>query len=346
MIRWNNDYNKGAHPAVLKAINDTNDISYGGYGIDEWCEKGADAIKKTFFCEDADVHFLVGGTQVNFTLIGAALRSYECVISADSGHISRHETGAVERGGHEVVTLPAKEGKITATDIAKEAEFFRVSDIKEHITEPKLVYISQPTEFGTLYSSTELAEISAVCREYGMYLYIDGARLSYGMGAEACPFAAADLAKYADAFYVGGTKCGALMGEALVIVNDALKYHFRSYMKQNGALLAKGWLLGLQFHALMEDGLYEKIGREAVSHAMRIKCAFLEKGFELYMDSPTNQQFVIFTEAQMEELGKKHIFEYEADMGGGRHAVRFCTGWMTQAEDVDELIADIKNMQM
>ena len=342
MFRWNNDYNHGAHPAVLKALADTNGNAYGGYGLDEWCENGAAAIKEYLGGANADIHYLVGGTQANFTVIAAALRPYESVICADSGHIHVHETGAVENTGHKLHALPAVNGKITAGQIAAEAELFRVSGVQEHITEPKLVYISFPTEFGTLYTKKELEDISAVCREYGMFLFVDGARMAYGIAAEGNDVTLADLASLADVFYIGGTKCGALFGEAVVIVNDSLKKHFRSYIKQNGGMLAKGWLLGLQFATLFENGLYFEAARKADEYAMEIKTALNEKGLPCYIESNTNQQFYVLSDAQMEKLGQKHIFEYESKVDKTHHCVRFCTSWATEKADVEELIRDIE----
>lgn len=285
MLRWNNDYNHGAHPAVLEALAATNDTAYGGYGLDEWCEKGAKRIKACLGGANADIHYLMGGTQANFTVIAAALRPYESVICADSGHIHVHETGAVENTGHKIQALPACDGKITADRIAAEAELYRISGVKEHITEPKLVYLSFPTEFGTLYTKKELEDISAVCREYGMYLFVDGARMAYGLASSANDVTLADLAALCDVFYIGGTKCGALFGEAVVIINDALKGHFRSYIKQNGGMLAKGWLLGLQFAVLFDNGLYFDIARRADEYAMRIKSALDEKGLTCFVPS-------------------------------------------------------------
>ena len=341
MIRWNNDYNHGAHPAILAALQETNSQSYGGYGLDEWCEKARQMILSHLGGADAEVHFLLGGTQANFTVINAALRPYQGVVCADSGHIHAHETGAIEHGGHKIHVLKGELGKLTAEAVAAEAQAFADSGVKEHITQPKLVYISFPTEFGTIYSKKELEELSAVCRKYRLYLFVDGARMGYGLGAEGCDVTLADLARLADAFYIGGTKCGALMGEAVVLLNDDLKDNFRSYIKQNGGMLAKGWLLGLQFATLFEGGLYFSMTRKAVADAMRIRDAFRAKGIPFHMESPTNQQFVVLTEEQMERLGRRHIFEYIAAAGQGRHCVRFCTAWSTLPEDVDALISDI-----
>lgn len=345
MIRWNNDYNHGAHPEILKAFEETNRQSYGGYGLDEWCEKASDEIKACLGDVNADIHFMIGGTQVNFTVIAAALRPYQSIISADNGHIHAHETGAVENTGHKILTLPGVNGKLTADEIAAEAENYRASGIKEHITQPKMVFLSFPSEYGTIYSRQELQDIRMVCDEYGMYLFIDGARLGYGLGSCQCDVTLSDLAEAADAFYIGGTKCGALFGEAVVIIHDDLKDNFRSYIKQNGGMLAKGWILGLQFSTLFKDNLYFEITRKADEAAMKIKSAFEAKRIPFYIESFTNQQFVLLTETQMEQLGQRHIFEYQMKAENGLHCVRFCTSWSTTQEDLSILINDIAALE-
>lgn len=341
MIRFNNDYNHGAHPKILEALATTNKDAFGGYGLDEWCEKASDAIKNYLDCPDCEIHYLIGGTQANYTVIASALRPYQSVISADSGHIHTHETGAVENTGHKIQALASKNGKITAKQIAAEAELYRTSGIKEHITQPRMVYLSFPTEFGTVYSRQELADISRICREYDMYLFIDGARMGYGLAAIDNDVTLADIAQFADVFYCGGTKCGALFGEAVVITNRRLTTDFRSYIKQNGAMLAKGWLLGLQFYTLFHDGLYFEITKQAVSYAMQIKEAFAKKGIPSYIDSPTNQQFVVLENSVMEKLAQKYIFEYELKVDDTHSCVRFCTSWSTTQQEVDALTADI-----
>ena len=339
MIRFNNDYSRGAHPAILQALTATNKESYNGYGIDPWCDQAAAEIKGYLNCPDAAVHFLVGGTQVNYTAIAACLRPYQSVICAETGHIHAHETGAVEHGGHKILTLPPTDGKITAAQVARLGEDYRTSPIQEHITQPKVVYISFPTEYGTVYTLQELKELSAVCKKYGMYLLVDGARMGYGLAASDVTLR--DLAALADMFTIGGTKCGALMGEALVITAPALQPDFRSFIKQNGAMLAKGWLLGLQFSVLFRDGLYFDITRRAVEQAMTLKAAFQAKGLPLYIDSPTNQQFVVLTHPQLEALEKKYVFEPDHVVDDGHICVRFCTSWATLPEEIDALTADI-----
>ena len=344
MIRFNNDYNRGAHPAVLEALAAANDQSFCGYGLDEICQKAAKSIHAHLNCPKAQVHFLVGGTQVNFTVIAAALRPWQSVISADSGHIHVHETGAVEHTGHKIHALPHTLGKISAAQIRKEAELFRQSGIREHIAQPKMVYLSYPTEFGTLYSKEELTAISEVCKEYGLYLFADGARMAYGLGSPQADLALADLAALTDAFYIGGTKCGALFGEALVLIHPALQEDFRSSIKQNGGMLAKGWLLGLQFETLFRDGLYFELGKQATAFALEIKDAFAKKGIPAYIESFTNQQFVVLTKEQQEFLAKDFTFEFQEDLGEGRAMVRFCTAWSHTRREIDTLLAAIERM--
>ena len=341
MIRFNNDYNHGAHPKILEALEKTNAESYGGYGIDPWCEKAAEEIGKYLDCPGAQIHFLVGGTQANFTVIASALKPFQGVICADSGHIHVHETGAVENSGHKVLALSHCEGKITARQIGEAAEDYRVSGVKEHIVQPKMVYLSFPTEYGTIYSLQELEDIHKVCKEYGLYLFVDGARLGYGLGSEKADVTLKDLARLTDVFYIGGTKCGALFGEAVVIPNPILQEDFRSYMKQNGAMLAKGWLLGLQFYTLFRDGLYFEITSQADRYAMKIKEAFEKKGIPAYIESFTNQQFVVVENSLADRLAKKYVFEYEKKIDETHCCIRFCTSWSTCAKEVEELTEDL-----
>lgn len=344
MIRFNNDYNHGAHPAILDAMLKTNAESYGGYGLDHWCQKGAAAIQQYLGGADADIHFLIGGTQVNYTVIAAALRPFQSVISAVTAHINHHETGAVENTGHKIQAVPGENGKLTAAMITGEAEAYRRSGTQEHITQPKLVFLSFPSEYGTIYTKQELIDIHAVCRKYGLYLFVDGARLGYGLGSPANDTALADLAQLTDAFYIGGTKCGAMFGEAVVLLNPVLRENFRSFMKQNGAMLAKGWLLGLQFYTLFHDGLYFKITAKADEAAMQIKEAFFHKGIPFYMESFTNQQFVLLTAREKNRLAEKYIFEEEEALPDGRFCVRFCTSWSTTPEETAALVGDIQRL--
>ncbi len=341
MIRFNNDYNCGAHPQILQALQDTNSESYGGYGIDPWCEKAEAEIKKYLDCPEAKVHFMIGGTQVNYTVISALLRPHQSVISAISGHINAHETGAVEHCGHKIHALPGTNGKITAAQIEAEADGYANNPIKEHFTQPKLVYLSYPTEYGTLYTKQELEDISAVCKQYGLYLFIDGARMGYGLGAPSAGMTLADIARYADAFYIGGTKCGTLFGEAVVFTKPELAVDFRAYIKQNGAMLAKGWLLGLQFYTLFHDGLYFDITKNAVQYALQIKEAFAQKGIPAYFESDTNQQFVVIENAMADKLAETYVYEFDHKVDDTHSCIRFCTSWSTKPEDVQALVADI-----
>ncbi len=358
MRRFNNDYNCGAHPRILQALATTNAERYPGYGLDAWCERGAQAIRDYAQAPDAAVHFVVGGTQANFLVIAAALRPYQSVLSADTGHINGHETGAVEHVGHKIEALPSTDGKITAVQVEAAARAFETSTVPEHITQPKMVYLSFSTEFGTLYTKHELEDMSSVCRKHGLFLFIDGARMAYGLAAPEADVSLADIARVADAFTVGGTKCGALFGEAVVLTNPALHEGFRSNMKQNGAMLAKGWLLGLQFATLFESNaeagvsaegfanapdepLYLAIARRADDQALRIKTTFEQAGVPLFIDSPTNQQFVVMADEVLEDLAQSYVFEYEQRIDEAHSCVRFCTSWSTRDEDVDALVADV-----
>lgn len=344
MIRFNNDYNHGAVPEIIEALKETNSEAYGGYGIDEWCDKAKVEIAKYLEAPEAKIHFLVGGTQVNYTAIVSALRPYQSVLCADSGHINVHETGAVENTGHKIETLPAVDGKISAEQIEKAAVDYETSIIPEHITQLKLVYISQPTEYGTIYSKEELTQISDVCKKHGLFLFADGARLGYALGSEENNLSLSDMAKLTDMFTIGGTKCGALFGEALVISNPLLQTDFRSYIKQNGAMLAKGWLLGLQFYTLFKDGLYFNVTKKADELAMKIRDAFHKKNIRSFIESPTNQQFVIVDKAQKTKLAQNFIFEEEAVFDNEHDVIRFCTGWNSTDSEVDALVKEINKL--
>ncbi len=344
MIIMKNDYNHGAHPAILEALMATNDESFNGYGLDPMCEKAEAEIKKYLDCPNAHVHFLLGGTQTNFTLIAAALKPFQSVICADCGHVNGHETGAVENTGHKLLIQPNTNGKLSAEQVRKEADTYYTCDCQEHVTQPKLVYLSFPTAFGTLYTKQELLDIKSVCDEYGLILFIDGARMSYGLAAQENDVTLADLAAVADAFYLGGTKCGTLFGEALVLTKEWLHQDFRAYMKQNGAMLAKGWLLGVQFDTMFKDGLYFDIAKQAIDYAKEIKAAFTAKGIPQFIDSPTNQLFFVVDDAQMAKLGEKFIYEYIERVDETHHCIRFCTSWSTKREEVDALIAFVEAM--
>ena len=337
MYRFNNDYNRGACPEILEALGRENGLGFDGYGEDTWCRRGADTIRELVGRADAAVHFLPGATQANFVVIAAALNSVQSVIAADTGHITCHEAASVEHTGRKIEHLPNREGKISAEQIAELAESYYAAGEPEYKTEPKLVYLSFPTEQGTLYSKAELTAISETCRKYGMYLFVDGARMAYGLAARENDLTLRDFGTLADAFYLGGTKCGALFGEALVLTAEPLKRRFKAYMKQNGAVLAKGWLLGLQFSVLLEQGLYLENARRADDYAMELRAAFLRKGIPLWVDSPTNQQFVLLTEAQKRALAPEFLFEEQGE-SEGRTVARFCTSWATSREELDALL--------
>ena len=305
MILFNSDYTEGAHSRLMERLMETNLEQTVGYGEDAYCEEAREAIRRVCEAPNADVHFLVGGTQTNFTVISLALRSYQGVICADTGHINVHETGAVEATGHKVLALPGTDGKIKAEQV-KEAYALHWSDeSREHIVQPKMVYISHPTELGTLYTKTELQALHDVCKECGLYLFLDGARLGYGLMAPGTDVTLPDIAALCDVFYIGGTKVGALFGEAVVICNPELKNDFRYGIKQHGGMLAKGRLLGVQFLELFKDGLYFEIAKHAIDMAMLLKNELTKKGYHFYMDSVTNQQFIIIDDKKLEEIRKK-----------------------------------------
>lgn len=342
MIRFESDYLEGALPEVMQALCDTNYAQTPGYGEDEYCREAADMIRAKCSAPDADVHFLVGGTQANMIVITAALRPHQAAIAAETGHIAVHETGSIEAAGHKVITLPSGDGKITAAQVRDCVEAHWNDATHEHMAQPALVYISQPTENGTVYSLAELEALSAVCREKGLIFYVDGARL--GTALVSSDMALPDLARLTDAFYIGGTKLGALFGEAVVITNRAIARDFRYIVKQRGGMFAKGRLLGVQFGALMHDGLYERTAKREVDLAMKLRAAFEAKGWLLCYDSPTNQQFPIVPDAVLEKLAEKYTFSHWGKVDGFHTAVRFCTSWATREEDVDALIADIESL--
>lgn len=342
MIRFESDYLEGALPEVMQALCDTNYAQTPGYGEDEYCREAADMIRAKCSAPDADVHFLVGGTQANMIVITAALRPHQAAIAAETGHIAVHETGSIEAAGHKVITLKSGDGKISAGQVRDCVEAHWNDSTHEHMAQPALVYISQPTENGTVYSLAELEALSAVCREKGLLFYVDGARL--GTALVSSDMTLPDLARLTDAFYIGGTKLGALFGEAVVITNRAIARDFRYIVKQRGGMFAKGRLLGVQFGALMHDGLYERTAKREVDLAMKLRAAFEAKGWPLCYDSPTNQQFPIVPDAVLEKLAEKYTFSHWGKVDGSHTAVRFCTSWATREEDVDALIADIESL--
>lgn len=344
MIYFQCDYEEGCHPEILKRICQTNLAQTVGYGMDEFCESARTKIKEAIGRADADVHFLVGGTQTNTTVIASALRPWQGALCADTGHIACHETGAIEATGHKVIALASKDGKINAKQIDEAVERHYADATHEHIVQPGMVYISFPTESGTLYSKEELSAIWEVCKRRSIYLFVDGARLGYGLESPACDLTLKELASMCDVFYIGGTKCGAMFGEAVVINNDALKTDFRYNIKQRGGMLAKGRLLGIQFDTLFTDGLYSRICCSAVEKALEIRDAFIRKGIPMYGTSMTNQQFPELTASQMKALEKDFAFEYWACCEDGRSAVRFCTSWATTDEHVTALIEAIETL--
>ena len=346
MYIMKNDYNHGAHPTILEALMATNDQSFNGYGLDPMCEKAEAEIKKYLDCPNAHVHFLLGGTQTNFTLIAAALKPFQSVICADCGHVNGHETGAVENTGHKLLIQPNTNGKLRAEQVRKEAATYANCDCQEHVTQPKLVYLSFPTAFGTLYSKQELLDIKAACDEYGLLLFIDGARMSYGLAAPENDVTLADLAAVADAFYLGGTKCGTLFGEALVLTKEWLHQDFRAYMKQNGAMLAKGWLLGLQYEALMENDLYLQIAAHADTMADKIRATLSELNYPLLVEGVTNQIFPILPDDLLDKLKEDFTFSEQLRVDESHRAVRFCTSWATKEESVDALCDALKKLSV
>ena len=342
MIRFNSDYQEGAHPRILQRMLQTNLEQHPGYGEDECCAEARAMIQRACEAPEVDVHFLVGGTQTNFTFLAAALRCYQGAVCADTAHIAVHETGSVEATGHKVITLPQRDGKITAAQVDECCRLHFSDGSHEHMVMPKVVYLSESTELGTVYTRAELLEMRVVCDKWKLYLYVDGARLGYAMASEACDVDLPFLARTADAFYIGGTKQGALFGEALVIVNDALKPDFRYVLKQKGGMLAKGWLLGIQFSELFRDGLYFELSDHAQALAMRLKAALTEWNVPFLVDSPTNQQFPVLPDAVLDALAEKYSFSEQQRVDATHRAVRFCTSWATQQAQLDALISDLR----
>lgn len=342
MIRFQCDYAEGAHPAILEKLMETNFDQTVGYGLDPYCDSARAKIKAACKAPDADVHFLVGGTQANFTVISSILRPHQGAVSANTGHINVHETGAIEATGHKVLPLYSENGKITAAQVREVCDAHWNDPDHEHVVQPGMVYISHPTENGTLYEKDELVELYNTCQELGLPLFLDGARMGYGVMSEAATLTLADVAAYTDVFYIGGTKVGAMFGEAVVITNPALKRDFRYMIKQNGGMLAKGRLLGIQFDVLFTDDLYFKVAKHADDLAMRLKRAFVEKGYKLRYDSYTNQQFPILPDEHVEILKEKYSFAIWEKVSATHSAVRFCTSWATKEEFVEELIKDLQ----
>ena len=344
MILFHNDYSEGCHESVMDALITTNLEQTPGYGEDCYCATAAEKIKKCCGREDVDVHFLVGGTQANLVVITAALRPHQGVLCADSGHVNVHETGAIEATGHRVIGLPSWEGKITGKQVTEYVRAHYAAPSFEHTVQPGMVYISNPTEWGTLYSKAELEELSVVCKAEGLYLFVDGARLGYGLTSGENSLTMADLAELCDVFYIGGTKVGALFGEAVVISNRMLARDFRYVMKQRGAMLAKGRLLGVQFDALFTDNLYFRISSHANEMANHLKKAFRDCGYPFFVPPQTNQLFPILPAAVRRELAGKYTFIEMDRLDEDLCVCRFCTSWATKEENVRVLCEDLKRL--
>ncbi len=332
-----NDYGEGCHPKVLERLAATNMEHLAGYGSDKYCESAKEKIRKACDCPEADIWFISGGTQTNAIVISALLQSYQGVVSAVTGHINGHEAGAVEHLGRKVLPLPQHEGKIDAGELKEYMRTFYGDANHEHMVFPGMVYISHPTEYGTLYTKEELQEISAVCREYEMPLFMDGARMGYGLMSYQTDVTLPDIAKLCDVFYIGGTKVGALCGEAVVFTKGNMPKHFLAIVKQNGALLAKGRLMGVQFDTLFTDNLYFDISRHAIDMAEELKKVFREKGYRFFIDSPTNQQFIVLENEKMQALSQFVDFSFWEKLDEDHTVVRFAVSWATKKENIDKL---------
>ena len=345
MIYFNSDYLEGAHPAVMALLNETNLVQTGGYGEDVYCDRARELIKEECRAPEALVQFLVGGTQTNMTVISAALRPHQGVLCAHTGHIHVHETGAVESSGHKVLALPSEDGKLTAEQVRQYVQTHREDPAFEHMVQPGMVYISHPTEVGTSYTKAELTALSETCRELGLYLFLDGARLAYGLAAaEADCLDMPTIAGLCDVFYIGGTKCGALMGEAVVINHPDLKKDFRYMIKQKGGMLAKGRLLGIQFLALFENGLYKEIGCHAIRLANKLRKAIRDLEIPFYQENNTNQIFIILEDSQVTALSREFALSFTERVDENHSVMRICTSWATTEEQVDQLIGALQNI--
>lgn len=338
MQHFDSDYMEGGHPEILKRLIETNMEKTPGYGTDRYCESARRKILEACGCPEGEVFFLAGGTQTNMTVIAAMLRPYQGVVAADTGHISVHEAGAIEGSGHKVLTVPGVQGKLMAEDLEAYMKKYYADETHEHMVWPGMVYISHPTEYGTLYTAEELKRLRCICDTYQMPLFLDGARLGYGLMAGGTDVTLKVIARYCDVFYIGGTKVGALFGEAVVLPKKDRIPHFFTMIKQRGALMAKGRILGIQFDTLFTDDLYFKISKHGIEMAMRMKQGFLEKGYELYLDSMTNQQFVVLEPEKLEALSEKVTFGFWENLKDGRTVVRFATSWATKPEDIDALL--------
>ena len=343
MIRFNCDYSEGAHERILKKLVETNLEQTPGYGEDHYCGEAASIIRNLCKREDADVHFLVGGTQANMTVIASALRPHQGVVGAVSAPINVHETGSIEAAGHKVLALASEDGKISASQVETLYLEHIHDESFEHMVQPKMVYISNPTELGTIYTRAELEALYGVCRRYGLYLFVDGARLAYGLMAEGNDVDLPVLAANCDVFYIGGTKVGALFGEAVVILNEGLKPDFRYHIKQRGGMLAKGRLLGIQFSELLKDGLYMELGRHADRLAGKIRKACEDKGYPFLVYNTTNQVFPIMPDQVLKQWEGRFSYTHQGRVDDSHTAIRLCTSWITSEENVDILVREILN---
>jgi len=339
MLHFENDYHFGACPEILRRLTEINAEAQSGYGEDALCRRAADRIRASCGCPEGEVFFLTGGTQTNQVVCAALLDSYAGVIAAETGHVSVHEAGAIEATGHKVLTLPGHDGKLDAGELRAWLERFYADETFEHMVIPGMVYLSWPTELGTLYGKTELAAIAGVCRDYALPLYLDGARLGYGLMSPACDLTLPEIAALCDVFYIGGTKMGALFGEALVFPRGGAPAHMTTRIKRHGALLAKGWLLGAQFDTLFTDGLYFRLGENAIRTALRLRELLREKGCRLWGDSPTNQQFVLLENGKAEALAKELCFSVWERPDAAHAVIRLCTSWATTDAELDKLAA-------
>lgn len=346
MLMFHNDYSEGCHDEILQKLIATNLEQTSGYGMDEYCASAAAKIRTLCGNPELDVHFLVGGTQANLTVIDAALRPYQGALGPVSAHINVHETGAVEATGHKVLSVPSSDGKISAAQVDQVLREHLQSDSMEHTVQPKLVYISNPTELGTIYSLEELEDLSEVCKQYGLYLFMDGARLGYGLMSQGNDVTLADIARLCDVFYIGGTKVGALFGEAVVIRNPAIAEDFRYMIKQHGGMLAKGRLLGIQFDTLFENDLYFRIAAHADRMADRIRAALDSIGCSYLVPGVTNQIFPILSDRFLDELGKNFTFTEQERVDATHRAIRFCTSWATKEENVDALCRELVRLKV
>ena len=338
MLNFESDYIQGAHPKVLQRLVETNMEALSGYGADTYCDSAKKKIAEACGIPDADIALLVGGTQTNQIVIDTTLKPFEGVVAAKTGHVATHEAGAIEYTGHKVLEIPGYEGKMKAEDLDRYVSDFFNDENHEHMVFPGMVYISFPTEYGTIYSKKELTEISNVCHKFNLPLFIDGARLGYGLMSSDCDLTLPEIAELCDIFYIGGTKVGALCGEAVVFTKNNQPAHFVNLTKKHGALLAKGRLLGIQFDALFTDNLYFDISKNAIKMADKLKAALAKAGYKFLLDSPTNQQFVVLENKKMKALAEKVKFSFWEKIDDTHTAVRFATSWATTEEDVDKLI--------